>query len=123
MNRLLSRRSLGISVLTTAVVSAAHMRVASATEPLLLRCALETAPTHKRNAVIRDYLANIGSASGGKIQAQLFESGQLFPDLQVGKALLQGQIDMADAAILAAFIGRKQRLSLRTDCAAPRASC
>jgi C4-dicarboxylate-binding protein DctP len=71
------------------------MRVASAAEPLLLRCSLETAPAHKRNAVIRDYLANIELASGGKIKTQLFESGQLFPDLQVGKALLQGQIDMA----------------------------
>jgi TRAP-type C4-dicarboxylate transport system substrate-binding protein len=32
---------------------------------------------------------------GGKIKTQLFESGQLFPDLQVGKALLQGQVEMA----------------------------
>src|SRR5262249_13803626 len=71
------------------------IRVAPATEPLLLRCSLETAPSHKRNAVIRDYLANIESASGGMIKTELFESGQLFPDLQVGKALLQGQIDMA----------------------------
>jgi C4-dicarboxylate-binding protein DctP len=62
---------------------------------LLLRCSLETAPTHKRNAVIRDYLAKIESASDHRIKAQLFESGQLFPDLQVGKALLQDQIDMA----------------------------
>lgn len=94
MDRLLSRRSLGISALALAV-PAARMRVASAAEPLHLRCSLETAPTHKRNAVIRDYLANIESASGGQIKAQLFESGQLFPDLQVGKALLQDQIDMA----------------------------
>jgi C4-dicarboxylate-binding protein DctP len=64
-------------------------------EPLLLRCSLETAPTHSRNVVIRDYLGRIESESGGKIKAQLFESGQLFPDLQVGKALLEGQIDMA----------------------------
>jgi C4-dicarboxylate-binding protein DctP len=64
-------------------------------EPLLLRCSLETAPTHTRNVVIRDYLGRIESESGGKIKAQLFESGQLFPDLQVGKALLEGQIDMA----------------------------
>jgi TRAP-type C4-dicarboxylate transport system substrate-binding protein len=95
MNGLLSRRSLGVSALATAAIPAAHMRVASATEPLLLRCSLETAPSHKRNAVIRDYFANIESASGGKIKTRLFESGQLFPDLQVGKALLQGQIDMA----------------------------
>jgi C4-dicarboxylate-binding protein DctP len=29
------------------------------------------------------------------VKTQLFESGQLFPDLQIGKALLQGQIEMA----------------------------
>ena len=95
MNRLLSRRRLGTSALALAIVPGVHRRVASATEPLPLRCSLETAPTHKRNAVIRDYLANIESASDEKIKPQLFESGQLFPDLQVGKALLQGQIDMA----------------------------
>ncbi len=37
----------------------------------------------------------IETAAGGKIKTQLFESGQLFPDLQVGKALLQGQVEMA----------------------------
>ena len=45
--------------------------------------------------VIRDYLGRIEAAAGGRIKTQLFESGQLFPDLQVGKALLQGQIEMA----------------------------
>ena len=95
MKRLLSRRRLGVSAMAMASLPVAHLRVASATEPLPLRCSLETAPTHKRNAVVRDYLANIESASKGQIKAQLFESGQLFPDLQVGKALLQGQIDMA----------------------------
>jgi C4-dicarboxylate-binding protein DctP len=67
----------------------------AADEPLLLRCSLETVPTHTRNASIRDYLARVEQASGGKIKTQLFESGQLFPDIQVGKALLQGQIEMA----------------------------
>ena len=61
----------------------------------MLRCSLETAPSHTRNAVIRDYLGRIETAAGGRIKTQLFESGQLFPDLQVGKALLQGQIEMA----------------------------
>jgi TRAP-type transport system periplasmic protein len=44
---------------------------------------------------IRDYLARIETSARGKIRTQLYESGQLFPDLQVGKALLQGQIEMA----------------------------
>jgi C4-dicarboxylate-binding protein DctP len=62
---------------------------------VLLRCSLDSVPTHTRNATIRDYLAKIEAAAGGRIKTQLFESGQLFPDLQVGKALLQGQIEMA----------------------------
>ena len=95
MKRLLSRRNLAVSALALAVAPAVHTRTTLAVEPLLLRCSLETAPTHARNVVIRDYLGKIESASGGKIKAQLFENGQLFPDLQVGKALLQGQIDMA----------------------------
>ncbi len=56
---------------------------------------LETVPSHARNAAIRDYLARIETSARGKIRTQLYESGQLFPDLQVGKALLQGQIEMA----------------------------
>ena len=70
-------------------------RSAAADEPLLLRCSLETAPSHRRNAAIRDYFAKIEAAAPGRIKTQLFESGQLFPDLQVGKALLQGQLEMA----------------------------
>jgi C4-dicarboxylate-binding protein DctP len=77
------------------VAAPAIRRQALADEPLLLRCSLETVPSHARNASIRDYLTRVEQASGGKIKTQLFESGQLFPDLQVGKALLQGQIEMA----------------------------
>jgi C4-dicarboxylate-binding protein DctP len=44
---------------------------------------------------MRDYLGRIEAGSGGHIKTQLFESGQLFADLRVGKALLQGQVDMA----------------------------
>src|SRR5882757_1907685 len=80
-----------------AVVAAPSLRSTdtAANGPLSLRCSLETAPAHTRNAVIRDYLGRIEAAAGGKIKTQLFESGQLFPDLQVVKALLQGQIEMA----------------------------
>jgi C4-dicarboxylate-binding protein DctP len=76
-------------------VAPAVRRAAAAAEPLLLRCSLETVPTHARNAAIRDYLQKVEAAADGKIRTQLFESGQLFPDLQIGKALLQGQIEMA----------------------------
>src|SRR5262249_30442874 len=91
----LSRRKLLASAAATLAAPALLKRTAAAGEPLLLRCSLETAPSHARNVVIRDYLARIEAAAGGRIRTQLFESGQLFPDLQAGKALLQGQIEMA----------------------------
>lgn len=76
------------------LIAAPAVRSAAAQEPLLLRCSLETVPSHTRNGIIRDYLGKLEAAAGGRIKTQLFESGQLFPDLQVGKALLQGQIEM-----------------------------
>jgi TRAP-type transport system periplasmic protein len=89
-----SRRSFVTSAMSL-VAAPALCTGARADTPLLLRCSLDTAPSHTRNAVIRDYLGKIETAAAGKIKTQLFESGQLFPDLQVGKALLQGQIEMA----------------------------
>jgi TRAP-type C4-dicarboxylate transport system substrate-binding protein len=91
----LSRRELLTSAVATLAAPALLNRAAAAAEPLLLRCSLETAPSHARNVAIRDYLGRIEAAAGGRIKTQLFESGQLFPDLQAGKALLQGQIEMA----------------------------
>ena len=85
-------------LVTTAAVVAAPVvftRTVAADEPIILRCSLETVPSHARNVTIRDYLGKIEAASQGRIKTQLYESGQLFPDLQVGKALLQGQIEMA----------------------------
>ena len=94
MKRLWSRRAFVAGA--TAMMAAPALRTRAATDaPLTLRCSLETAPAHTRNAIVRDYLARHRAVDGRKIKTQLFESGQLFPDLQVGKALLQGQIEMA----------------------------
>jgi TRAP-type C4-dicarboxylate transport system substrate-binding protein len=90
-----SRRRFVASAMAMVAAPALRTGAAAADEPLILRCSLETAPSHTRNAIIRDYLARIEAAAAGRIKTQLFESGQLFPDLQVGKALLQGQIEMA----------------------------
>jgi C4-dicarboxylate-binding protein DctP len=40
-------------------------------------------------------MAKLEKASNGEIKGEVFHSGQLFPDLQVSKALLQGQVEMA----------------------------
>jgi len=94
MNRLWSRRTFLASA--TAAVAAPVLRTRAATgAPLRLRCSIETPPAHTRNGIVRSYLHDIEKATDGRIKVELFESGQLFPDLQVGKALLQGQIEMA----------------------------
>src|SRR5215831_2872244 len=54
---------------------------------------LAHASGQRRRAVAAALFAR--NAASGRIKTQLFESGQLFPDLQFGKALLQGQIEMA----------------------------
>jgi C4-dicarboxylate-binding protein DctP len=71
------------------------IRRARAADPIRLRCSLDTAPSHGRNVSIGDYLAKVEAASGGRIKPEVFASGQLFADLNVTKALVQGQVDMA----------------------------
>jgi len=70
-------------------------RNAFAQDAIKLRCSLDTAPSHPRNQAITDYLEKLEAASNGKIKSELFQSGQLFADLNVTKALIQGQVDMA----------------------------
>src|SRR5260370_25674019 len=90
----LSRRAFMASAMAMVAAPAVSRGAAAADEPLTLRCLLENAPSHTRNAIIRDYLAKIETAAGGKIKNQLFESGQLFPDLHVCNPLLPGQVDI-----------------------------
>jgi C4-dicarboxylate-binding protein DctP len=81
----------------TAVILAAPYlsRAAFADDAIKLRCSLDTAPSHPRNRAIVDYLEKLDEASKGRIKAEVFHSGQLFADLNVTKALIQGQVDMA----------------------------
>src|SRR5215470_14450055 len=95
MTRLISRRGFTTSAAAALASPAVCRRGWAADETLTLRCSLETVPSHTRNATVRDYLGKIEAGSGGRIKTQLFESGQLFPDVRVGTALLQGQIEMA----------------------------
>src|ERR1700753_296502 len=94
MTQRLSRRDFAF-VSAAALAAPALIRSARADEPLRLRCSLDTAPSHLRNVSIKDYLGKVEAASNGKIKTELFESGHLYPDLEVGKALIQGQVEMA----------------------------
>jgi TRAP-type C4-dicarboxylate transport system substrate-binding protein len=87
----LSRRAF-VGAATATLAAPAALRAA---EPLKLRCSLDTAPSHPRNVAIVDYLAKVEQASNGEIKGEVFHSGQLFADLNVSKALLQGQVEMA----------------------------
>ena len=86
----LSRRGFGLGLAAMTTAATAH-----AEEPLRLRCSLDTAPTHMRNISVADYLKQVEAGSGGRIRTELFSSGQLYADLNVSKALLQGQVEMA----------------------------
>ena len=89
-----SRRAL-LGGAMRAVAAPYLIKTAFADEPIKLRFSLDTAPSHPRNRAVSDYLGKLEEASQGKIKTELFQSGQLFADLNVTKALLQGQIDMA----------------------------
>jgi TRAP-type transport system periplasmic protein len=93
MQERMTRRAFGLSV--AGLGSVAILRHARGEEALKIRCSLDTAPSHIRNVSIVDYLGKVEKASGGKITSEVFHSGQLFADLNVAKALLQGQVEMA----------------------------
>jgi len=97
MSITLTRRAFGAAATAAAAapLAAPFVSRAEAAAPLLLRASLDTEPSHPRNVAFRDFLAKLEKASDGKIQTKLFESGALFPDLHVVKALVQGQVEMA----------------------------
>ena len=91
----LTRRAFGAAIASVAVpLAMPHIRRANAADPLLLRVSLDTVPSHPRNVAFHDFLPKVEAASNGQIKTKLFESGSLFPDLQVTKALVQGQVEM-----------------------------
>ncbi len=90
----ITRRTVGLGV-AAGCLAMPWVRNASAAEPLRLRCSLDTAPSHGRNQSLTDFLKKVEAASDGQIKPEIFPSGQLFPDLDVGKALIQGQVEMA----------------------------
>jgi TRAP-type C4-dicarboxylate transport system substrate-binding protein len=67
----------------------------AAADPIKLRVSLDTTPSHGRTQSIADFLKKLEAASQGEITCELFDSGQLFADRDVIKALVLGQIEMA----------------------------
>jgi TRAP-type C4-dicarboxylate transport system substrate-binding protein len=94
MEQRISRRAFA-GAAVVGVTSFGILRHARGDAPLELRCSLDTAPSHPRNVAFRDFLGKLEAASGGQVKTKIFESGALFPDLQVVKAMVQGQVEMA----------------------------
>ena len=90
-----TRRKFLLSSAALATTSFMSSATRAADEPLMIRCSLDTAPSHGRNKAFQDYLAKLEAQSGGRIKTKLYESGQLFKDLEVAKAMLQNQVEMA----------------------------
>jgi len=87
----LSRRAF-VGAATATLAAPAVLRAA---EPLKFRWSLDTAPSHPRNVAVVDYVGKLEKATNGALVGEVFHSGQLFADLNVSKALLQGQVEMA----------------------------
>jgi TRAP-type transport system periplasmic protein len=88
-----SRRAF-VGAASGGLASFAVLRHARGESPVHIRCSLDTAPSHLRNVAMVDYLDKVQKASGGRITAEVFHAGQLYADLNVSRALLQGQVEM-----------------------------
>ena len=60
-----------------------------------MRASVDTSLGHARTQAVADYLKQVQERSGGRIETELFHSGQLYRDRDVVKALRQGSIEMA----------------------------
>jgi TRAP-type transport system periplasmic protein len=130
----MTRRGLGYSA-AAVVGTFGILRHARGEAALRLRCSLDTAPSHVRNVSVVDFLKKVEAATDGKVTGEVFHSGQLFADLNVAKALLQGQVDMAvpgawtqtgivpdcDFCQLPAFYGQKIEVTERASDGPPGA--
>ena len=86
--------AIGRRLFIGSALAAPFIRTARA-DPIKLRVSVDTSPSHGRTQSIADFLRKLEAASQGEIAPQLFDSGQLFPDRDVIKALVLGQVEMA----------------------------
>jgi TRAP-type C4-dicarboxylate transport system substrate-binding protein len=89
MTRAIERR-----IVLGSTLAAPFIRTARA-DPIKLRVSLDTSPGHGRTIAMADFLKKLEAASRGEIEPRLYDSGQLFPDRDVIKALVLGQVEMA----------------------------
>lgn len=67
---------------------------ALAAEPQIFRISLDTGPNHLRNHVVERFAESLRAAAGGRLDVQVFHSGQLGKGRDVPKALIWGSAHM-----------------------------
>lgn len=60
-----------------------------------LRISLDTGPNHLRTHVVRNFAERLDAELPGRFNVRLFDSGQLYSDRDVIKALMWGDVDLA----------------------------
>jgi TRAP-type transport system periplasmic protein len=95
MTKHLTRRTFAIAAVSSLAMPALGGAARAADAPHRLRLSLDTGPLHLKNICMKDYIGKVEAASSGRIKSEIFESAQLYPDLEIGKALIQGQVEMA----------------------------
>jgi TRAP-type transport system periplasmic protein len=86
--------AIGRRTIFGSALAAPFVRTARA-DPIRMRVSVDTAPGHGRTISIADFLKKLNAASQGEIVPELFDSGQLFSDDNVIRALVFGQVEMA----------------------------
>lgn len=60
-----------------------------------LRISLDTNPTHVRNKGVELFVENLKEKVGDQLEIEVYPSAQLYRDIDVGRALRQGSVEMA----------------------------
>ena len=69
-------------------------------EEMVFRISLNTGPNHVRNIALQNFVDTLSARTEGKLDVQVFPSGQLFKGPDVPKALAQGGVEMGVPIIL-----------------------
>ena len=94
-SRHLINRRAALCSLGGAAVGACAPGLLRAAAPLRLRASIDSTAQHSRTVGLRAFLTELERRTNGAIKAELYDSGQLFADRDVTRALLQGQVEMA----------------------------
>lgn len=64
-------------------------------QPIKMRISVDSPAQHVKTKLMGDYVAAVKAKAGNRLDIELFHSGQLFNDRDVGKAIRQGAVEMA----------------------------